>query len=228
MADNIDVTPGTGKTVATDEIAGVNYQIIKLGIGADGAVALLSVGAGDVDTGTPRVTLAADDPAVTAINALNPGDASAANQTTIIGHVDGIEGKLDTLITSSAATQTASESNATVNVAQVTDVIKLGATDLTPKFAVINLSASADLLALVASKRIRIVSMLVMAAADVTLTLRSGGSTAISGVLPLLAKSGFVLPYNPVGWFQTASGEKLDAVLGGSVDVDGFFTYIEV
>lgn len=208
MADNLDVTPGTGKTIATDEIAGVNYQIIKLGIGADGAVALLSVGAGSVDTGTPRLTLAADDPAVVALGAIET--ATEATQA------------------SNADIKTALEATNTVNVAPDTAVIKNGAADLTPKFAPINISASADLLALVSGKRIRIVSMLVMAAADVTLTLRSGGSTAISGVLPLLAKSGFVLPYNPVGWFQTASGEKLDAVLGGSVDVDGFFTYIEV
>lgn len=208
MADNLDVTPGSGKTIATDEIAGVNYQIIKLGIGADGAVALLSVGAGNVDTGTPRLTLAADDPAVVALGA--------------------VETATEAIQASNADIKTALEATSTVNVAQVTDVMKLGAADLTPKFAVVNLSASGDLLALVSGKRIRVVSMLVMAAADVTLTLRSGGSTAISGVLPLLAKSGFVLPFNPVGWFQTASGEKLDAVLGGSVDVDGFFTYIEV
>lgn len=36
MADNLDVTPGTGKTVATDEIASINYQRIKLIHGADG------------------------------------------------------------------------------------------------------------------------------------------------------------------------------------------------
>lgn len=37
MADNIDVTPGTGKTVATDDVAGVQFQKVKLDIGGDGA-----------------------------------------------------------------------------------------------------------------------------------------------------------------------------------------------
>lgn len=36
MAANIDVTPGTGKTVGTDEVSSVQYQIVKLGVSATG------------------------------------------------------------------------------------------------------------------------------------------------------------------------------------------------
>ena len=36
MADNIDVTPGVGKTVAADEIAGALHQRVKITVGADG------------------------------------------------------------------------------------------------------------------------------------------------------------------------------------------------
>lgn len=36
MADNVDITPGTGKTVATDDISGVQYQRVKVTWGADG------------------------------------------------------------------------------------------------------------------------------------------------------------------------------------------------
>ena len=39
MVDNIDVDPGTGvgkKPVATDDVSGVQYQVIKLAIGGDG------------------------------------------------------------------------------------------------------------------------------------------------------------------------------------------------
>lgn len=36
MADNIGYTPGTGATVAADEIDGVLHQRVKLGIGDDG------------------------------------------------------------------------------------------------------------------------------------------------------------------------------------------------
>jgi hypothetical protein len=36
MADNLAYTPGSGATVATDEIGGAHYQRIKLASGADG------------------------------------------------------------------------------------------------------------------------------------------------------------------------------------------------
>lgn len=39
MADDITVTPGTGVTVAADDVGGKLYQRIKVGVGADGAAA---------------------------------------------------------------------------------------------------------------------------------------------------------------------------------------------
>ena len=37
MADNVDITPGAGKTIATDDIAGVQYQRVKVTYGTDGS-----------------------------------------------------------------------------------------------------------------------------------------------------------------------------------------------
>ena len=37
MADNIDITPGAGATVATDEVGGRHYQRVKLTDGAEGS-----------------------------------------------------------------------------------------------------------------------------------------------------------------------------------------------
>lgn len=36
MADNVGYTPGTGATVAADEIAGILHQRVKIGVGGDG------------------------------------------------------------------------------------------------------------------------------------------------------------------------------------------------
>ena len=47
MADNVGYTPGTGATVAADEIGGVLHQRIKLTLGADG------VSDGDVSSSNP-------------------------------------------------------------------------------------------------------------------------------------------------------------------------------
>lgn len=46
MADNVDVTPGSGATVATDDVSGVQYQRIKVAFGADGAAADVNTGNG--------------------------------------------------------------------------------------------------------------------------------------------------------------------------------------
>lgn len=42
MADNVGYTPGTGATIAADEIGGVLHQRVKVSIGADGQATDLS------------------------------------------------------------------------------------------------------------------------------------------------------------------------------------------
>lgn len=73
MADNVAITAGSGTTIAADDIGGVLHQRVKLSLGADGTANDASAGAGAVGTGTQRVTLASDDPAVTALAALSQG-----------------------------------------------------------------------------------------------------------------------------------------------------------
>lgn len=64
MVDNVQITAGTGTTVAADDIAGVLHQRVKVSIGADGSATDALGGAGAVAAGVLRVTLASDDPAV--------------------------------------------------------------------------------------------------------------------------------------------------------------------
>lgn len=42
MADNVDITPGSGATIATDEVAGRHLQLVKPAFGADGEATLVS------------------------------------------------------------------------------------------------------------------------------------------------------------------------------------------
>jgi hypothetical protein len=57
MADNVGYTPGTGATVAADEIGGVLHQRVKVGIGSDGtAVDISEANPMPVDVG-PRAWL---------------------------------------------------------------------------------------------------------------------------------------------------------------------------
>ena len=59
MADNIAITQGVGTTVAADDVGGVLYQRIKVGIGADGSAADLAFGQGAASASLP-VVLASD------------------------------------------------------------------------------------------------------------------------------------------------------------------------
>lgn len=61
MADNVDFTPGTGATGAADDIGGVMYPRVKIGLGADGTAVDAVAGAGVTGTGVQRVTVATDD-----------------------------------------------------------------------------------------------------------------------------------------------------------------------
>ena len=97
MADNLEVTAGSGTTIAADEIAGVKYQRIKLVLGADGAA--------DTDLDSGQQTMANSLPVVLSSNhsdvkitldseavVLGAGSAAigklAANSGVDIGDVD--------------------------------------------------------------------------------------------------------------------------------------------
>ncbi len=113
MADNVTfqttavASPPNATVVATDNIAGIDYQRVKVVWGPDGTVNDADVasgkpfpiqlrvsdgtawtyGAGTVGTGTPRITLGSDDPAVAVLGAT--GDAASAT-TTIKAALRGI------------------------------------------------------------------------------------------------------------------------------------------
>lgn len=112
-----------------------------------------------------------------------------------------------------------------------TDTIQNGLTALTPKFAVIDAATSGDntLVASVAGKKIRVVALFLVAAGTVNARFESGaGGTALTGQMNLVANSGFSLPFNPVGWFETAATTLLNLELSAAISVDGCLTYVEV
>jgi hypothetical protein len=92
MADNVAITAGVGTSVATDDVGGVHYQRVKLGLGADGAAADALGGAGAVATGVQRVTLASDDPAVTALQVIDDWDESDRCKVNPIAGQTGVQG----------------------------------------------------------------------------------------------------------------------------------------
>jgi hypothetical protein len=105
-------------------------------------------------------------------------------------------------------------------------------TTLTPKFAVIDAATGGDntLVAAVASKKIRVVSLYLVASGGAnTARFESGASgTAKSGQMSIAANGILVLPYNPLGWFETGTNTLLNLELSAATSVDGGLTYVEV
>lgn len=141
--------------------------------------------------------------------------------------------------TMSASQPVAVASNqSTISVAQDTSLVTNGVsgTTLVPKFAKVTASSSGlnVVVAAVVSKKIRVVSAKLVANAAVNAKWQSQAAspdvqTDLTGLSYFGAQGdGEVLGYNPVGWFQSASGEGLTLNLSGSVAVGGHITYVEV
>jgi len=77
MVDNIDITPGTGKSVRTDDVSGVHMQIVKLDAGGDGLSVPIVAGQQTKAASLP-VTLASDQGALPVTVASLPLPSGAA------------------------------------------------------------------------------------------------------------------------------------------------------
>lgn len=122
-----------------------------------------------------------------------------------------------------------------------TDAIHDGATPLTPKFAVVGASSSGnnELVAAVTGKRIRVLAVAIVGAGTAVgayFRTSSGGAAIFgssSSPIPIdksgaAGPAGLVLPFNPIGWMQTASGEALGLNLSAAQAVTGGLVYVEV
>jgi len=100
MADNVTVTPGSGASIATDDVGGIQFQKVKIDVGGDGASAVLSTS--DPMPISGPVTVTGD--ALTALQLLdNVVYTEAATDTTIEGVAILWEDTSDTLRVPSAA-----------------------------------------------------------------------------------------------------------------------------
>ena len=99
-----------------------------------------------------------------------------------------------------------------------------------PRSGKIEVSASGNTLLItgVAARRIRILAIFLVAASAVTVRFLSGdGSTALTGPMAIAGNGGFVIPFNPAGWFESNNGEGVILNLSGAISVAGSFTYVQ-
>lgn len=104
-------------------------------------------------------------------------------------------------------------------------------TVVTPKYAVIAASTSGNntLVAAVTAKKIRVLAAVFISNGTVNAKFQSGaGGTDKTGLFYMVANTGAALPFNPAGWFETASNTLLNLNLSAAIAVGGCITYIEV
>lgn len=151
--------------------------------------------------------------------AIEEFDTSLPAGTNNIGDVD--------VLTQPARVATTDNMGAAIQTNQMMD----GTTSLTPKFAVIDDALSGDntIIAAVASKKIRVLQITLIATAAVNVRFESGAAgTALTGQMALTANSGFEASFCPVGHFETAVNTLLNLELSAAVSVDGWLVYVEV
>lgn len=100
------------------------------------------------------------------------------------------------------------------------------------KYANIAVSAANDttVVTAVASKKIRVLALSLMANGAVNVKFEDNGTTTQRGGMAYCPAAGYgkVLPFNPNGWFETAAGVGLDINLSAAVAVGGELVYEEV
>ncbi len=129
-------------------------------------------------------------------------------------------------LTNAALTAAVHAITATINSSVIGD----GLTALTPKYANFDgIAGDVSMVAAVTDKKIRLLAAFITYdAADGTIRFESAaGGTALSGLLEVGNDAPTILPFNPVGWLETAASAALsiEAVTTGA---SGFCTYVEV
>lgn len=90
-------------------------------------------------------------------------------------------------------------------------------------------SGNNTLVAAVAGKRIRVISLFAVASGAVVVRFESAADgTALTGQMNVGANGNIDMQFNPEGWFQTVAAELLNMELGGATSVDGCLTYVLV
>lgn len=115
-----------------------------------------------------------------------------------------------------------------VSASGETSTIYNGTTAITPVFAAISGATSGNntLVAATVSKKIRVFALSVVSITAVGVKFQSGaGGTDITGLMTFGANGGYVLSYNPIGWFEAGTNTLLNMNLNSAVQVSGHITY---
>ena len=119
-----------------------------------------------------------------------------------------------------------------VDIANVDNALPAGQLGVTAFANVAASQTDALLVTAVAGKKIRVLQALFMAAAtatNLTFNTKPGGAgTAISPLFACGANGGASVPFSPIGWFDTNTGEGLTVTTGAGSTTGVLVRYTEV
>ena len=196
-------TPNGTSVIAVQGISGGVAQAISLN---QLNAITVSTASGAMDAGTQRVALATNSPGVTGLG-----------QTTMAASLP------ITIANNQQTISVAADSSALCSTGTGTTLI--------PKFQPISVSAlgTSTVVATVSAKRIRVVQWIATTKAAVDFKWQSHGGTDLTGLFYSAGVGGGAGgAYNPLGHFQTVSGEALDINLSVATTVGGSLVYVEV
>jgi hypothetical protein len=225
-----------GVTMAVNNgVVGTGVQRVTIASDSTGVLGATQSGTWTVQPGntantTPWLQKISDGTNAAAIKAASTAPVATDPALVVSISPNSVNANGQATMTNSAPVAIASNQSQ-LPVGLGTDTIYSGATALTPKFATIAASSSGNntLIAAVTSKKIRVLSLSLMSNGTVNAKFQSGaGGTDLTGLYYTAANTGFVLPFNPCGHFETASNTLLNLNLSGAVAVGGQITYVEV
>ena len=97
------------------------------------------------------------------------------------------------------------------------------------QYVAISQSATATVVAALATGKIRVVSLVLVNTTALSVVFKSGaGGTALTGAMPLGALGQLVLPFNTRGWFETAAATLLELSQSAGTLITGVLGYVQV
>ncbi len=102
-------------------------------------------------------------------------------------------------------------------------ILYSGQTSLLPRYAAIAVSGNGDniIVPATAGKRVLLLQYNFMANGNVNAKWKDGASTDLTGLSYLIANTGKVVPFSPMGWIVTTVGTALVLNLSAAIAVGG-------
>jgi hypothetical protein len=238
----VDATASGNLKISVEEVNGASMPVTNVGVFAVQAaldaettkiIGTINVAAAQTIAVTNAGTFATQEGNSTAI--LADTASMDTNLAIVAGAVAGSEMQCD-ILTAPARVRTTD----TVSVALATDIIMNDTTELTPKFASFSSASTGNqaLIAAVAAKTLRILSLQIIGTASTnTIYINDGTADLYADAtrkIPLdvtgaTGPGGLTLPFNPVGWFETAAVNRpININLGSANGVVAIAQYVEV